>query len=308
MAKLTPSATACRAKDPNKCKYHVAVRSMNEALSSGDYIKYEAAKKIAEQHINDKENIFSFKQKEEVKQRWAEQQTLRAKEHPSSILHRSLILEVGDRKAKVGKEFWEVAPFKEDAGAVCETCNKYLTRKSLEETYDGDKSTCPHCNRQTYVGVGGPRLIKQALANLDSATTKRTVWYHTTSDPNWYESISKEEDAPVVHAGTMFAAWMRAKVKSYESGSQSFYIYEVHLKDSSEVSDLLYNDEDDYENDTPRHPRKTSETGDGFETNKVMRYVNWWEEPGSVSIMANASLFTVKNKRKMDLSNPYQEQ
>lgn len=106
----------------------------------------------------------------------------------------------------------------------------------------------------------------------------------------------------------MFAAWMRAKVKSYESGNQSFYIYEVHLKDSSEVSDLLYNDEDYYENDTPRHPRKTSETENGFETNKVMRYVNWCEEPGSVSIMANASLFTIKNRRKMDLSNPYQEQ
>lgn len=63
MAKLKPATTACKAKDPNKCKYHTAVRGMNEALSSGDYIKYEAAKNLAEQHINDKEHMFFFKQK-----------------------------------------------------------------------------------------------------------------------------------------------------------------------------------------------------------------------------------------------------
>lgn len=305
MAKLVSVTTDCKAKNPAKCKYHTAVRNMNEALNAGDYLKYEEAKKLAEKHVNDKERRLFTSHTPEIANRVEEIATVSPTQRPKSITHLSLLME--DDKSVIRETVWVTAPETADTGTQCLECHKYLTLSSIHNTWDGDSLVCDHCKKKTPVGAGGPSLTKQALENLNPAVTKTSVWFHTTKNPNWYESISKESEVPVIHAGTMLAAWMRAKTLQGKSDDQ-FYIYEIRLNRDSEVSPLLYDEEDEYDYTTPMHPKTVEDTADGFETDKVMRYVNWWEDTGSVSIMASASLFTVSEPRKMDLSLPYKDQ
>ena len=131
------------------------------------------------------------------------------------------------------------------------------------------------------------------------------MWYHASTNPNWHEDVQNQEIAPVIHAGTHLAAWMR--MKNMDS-QKPVYLYLIRIKDEAEVSELLYDDQDDSaDKSTPNHPTNVEETKNGFETNKIMRYVNWWEEPGSVSIMATPSLLTVQSVQMMDMTLPYQQ-
>lgn len=305
---MSTTTTECRALNPSKCRYHSALTAMTAALKTGDYEQYESARHLAEKHLHDKERKLLLSHTPSVNEREQELARLAVlKRHPTAVKFTGVIQ--GGRGFVVGKTAWGVAAEKDDSGASCLECHKVITRKSIITTWDGRRLVCPHCNESTIANAGEVSLIPQALENFDPEVTKKTVWYHATTDADWHNTISADEsNPPVVHAGTKLAAWMRAKTLHADEPGKKFYLYEVHVNHEAEVSSVMYDDEDEYGFDTPFHPKTTNDTDYGvFETTKVMRYVNWWEESGSVSIMANSSLFTTKNRTELDLSAPFSD-
>jgi len=141
--------------------------------------------------------------------------------------------------------------------------------------------------------------------NVD--TVRKTRWFHATDNPNWFEEIRNGGNVKsdyygqgdvMVHLGIKDSALARAEqrhdefISCYGVEIPQWYLYEVELKTDIEIFPEMQDDEDGFPSNSAAPEDMYT---DGFEWSPqgVTRYVNAFEQPGSISLLANAHTFNL---------------
>lgn len=118
---------------------------------------------------------------------------------------------------------------------------------------------------------------------LKDENVSKMVWYHFTENPTWHEAIVTEDGAPAyVHLGGERAAADRGLQHSGDG-----YLYAVEIDSKAEIDpDIDQDGSSDYD------PPGTSD---------VHRYLNRYEDPGSISVAVRPSALKVIGRAKVKL-------
>lgn len=123
------------------------------------------------------------------------------------------------------------------------------------------------------------KLVESKLAS------KTCYWYHSTKNKDWAEAI-QNSDVPV-HLGTEQAAFERAIENVGSTGDEKYYLFKVKLKPFARIANNICPDLYD----------KWSETLEDLQENTrgrdFVRYVNSYEDSGSISLFGNPQMFDV---------------
>lgn len=145
---------------------------------------------------------------------------------------------------------------------------------------------CP-CGRGTK-SIKGYRVAKKEEILVDSTLSVKTrFWYHATAVENW-ESEVKKAGIPV-HIGNRKTAHERAADLRRQTGIRTFHLYKMVLNPFASISAIV----------CPDLVASWSDSLDSF--NKItkadfVRYVNNYENSGSVSLYGNPNKFIVVSK------------
>jgi predicted RNA-binding Zn-ribbon protein involved in translation (DUF1610 family) len=130
----------------------------------------------------------------------------------------------------------------------------------------------------------------------DDAAVRQRTWYHVSTREDWMGEIAAADITPVVHLGTRESAEERIE----QIGYNNLRIYQIRLHDDIPISPVIEID------DTGNQPH----TIDQLESNPNMvnganRYINSFEDCGSVSLMVNPTMFTVIDSKPMKFVFPF---
>lgn len=183
----------------------------------------------------------------------------------------------------------------------CKRCSKPLT----QDTYDAVNNTdnlhadakCSYCySGMNWNGIEPPYIVDIAYEDAqnfiaDKEQVKEYSWYHVTTKKEWQQEAS---DAGVyVHLGTKQAALDRLSViNKTKYGESTYYMHEVKFNTKVAVANNVLSDDNEW-------PNELDDKDIPMDSKQIHRYINIWEEPGSVSLIANPNLFTVISSEKM---------
>ena len=191
---------------------------------------------------------------------------------------------------------WEISP-EGSTGANCK-CGAYLTRDQTKElTYTSIK--CKICSKRidSFQDLGPTNISYTSKQFLDDSTALNATWYHITTDPEWASTVSESANLPVVHVGTKDAAEDRLTMISDDLHYDArVYMYEVKLKEGTQLLSEVQGDGNDYQ---PKFASDRHIT----ERNQAARYVNSWEDAGSISLTLEGNMFIVTNRTEI---NPHE--
>lgn len=168
------------------------------------------------------------------------------------------------------------------SGLMCVECGDYL---SWDEYNAIESEVTFRCFR----GCGSSRqdfdtsVLLEDARFFDISEIRRVSWFHATTSSKWLESTLEAAEVNedfMVHVGTLEAAQERRE--SIDKYLDHSFIYEVVLNDWATISEEVYEDQNDW--------RDAFEYG-GFD---VVRYLNRWEFPGSVSLLVRPSVLEMK--------------
>lgn len=172
-------------------------------------------------------------------------------------------------------------------GVFCANCGRPTDHRQAANLINNDWAYCECGVRYDFDGVrvelpeGSPshRFLESKEEVL------KATWYHATDKPNWLQEIDADRGHFEVHMGTESAAFDRALTEyaSHQSWGKDFYLYEVELDSSSEVSDEVARDEN------------SSVLRDS--DSDVVRYINFWEDMASVSLAVKPEKVRIKSSR-----------
>jgi hypothetical protein len=135
-------------------------------------------------------------------------------------------------------------------------------------------------------------------------TVRNSSWFHATDNPVWFNDIinggdpRKEgygEGDVMVHLGTADAAYARAVQRNEEFADYDikarWYLYELKLKPDTLIHPVVEYDENEWPDNSSQDDEYFRELQ--WEPKGVTRYLNAFEQPGSISLLANAQSFTL---------------
>jgi hypothetical protein len=197
-------------------------------------------------------------------------------------------------------EPWWIAPAGR-TGIQSHKCGDFASYESVSgQLMNGNAlHVCSRCGNSIVPGDEGTFINDQGLRMLDKRNVEKEVWYHSTQNPNWVEDINKEDPIggfPLAHFGTKTASEMRAsRLYAEEWDKRPFYLYELRVKPGTYVANSIIEDEDE---DAPQVSKEIPDNA-VYSKNGITRYFNYWEDPGSVSLLSPASNFEVISKKSM---------
>jgi len=172
---------------------------------------------------------------------------------------------------------------------ACPLCQTFYRDSDANSASVGME--CPGCGKynEPHTLIVGVLPEDVELLTSDDAVRQRT-WYHVSTREDWMGEIDKAEVTPVVHLGSKKAAYERTNQLEFKN----LRIYEVKLNDDIPISPVIEID------DTDRQPI----TVDQLEPHPNMvdganRYINSFEDCGSVSLMVNPTMFTVIDSKSI---------
>lgn len=184
------------------------------------------------------------------------------------------------------------------SGLLCPYCKQFLDDEAIA-AYDGAVYTCLNC------GDNAPEagyIQTKDIDLFDASTVYERTWYHaTTSDTDFTGDF-------LVHAGSEQAAIERTKalMNDRKDLDTQFRIYELRVKRNIPIAPAVI---EDYEWQELRWPESESDLGrrgknayPGFKRGAVTRYINYYEDAGSISILAPQSAYEVKGERLVERS------
>lgn len=188
---------------------------------------------------------------------------------------------------------WEISP-EGFTGANCK-CGAYLTRKQTEQLC-WQSIQCNVCQERinNFSELNAPSISHESRAFLNDDEVRKASWFHITTDPEWASSVSKNDNLPVVHVGTKNAAEDRlTMIQDDLSYDAKVYMYEVKLNHGTELIPEVFGDGNDFQpkfaNERPLE-----------EQQKAIRYVNSWEDAGSISLLIEGNMFSVTKRTEID--------
>lgn len=264
---MTPSTSKCKAADPVSCRFHG--KPSHQSQAEKDHLAKEAFYGVAFKASTDNDSLFS-----------------------KDNTDRQDFLE--KRVWRFGtEEAWEVSP-EGYTGLHCK-CGAYFTREQLDTMNNRGHVPCKVCNEKFYSPdqCDEVHLAHSSFRYTDPENIYKDTWYHITTDSNWDKSISHQSDLPMVHLGTKEAALDR-KIQIDDSVhvDDKFYLFEVKMKRTSDVYENIRGDGNAYQ------AKKSSQQQPECR-GKIVRYVNGWEDPGSVSLEVDYSMFEITSKNEI---------
>lgn len=136
--------------------------------------------------------------------------------------------------------------------------------------------------------IAGFRIRKSEEKLLQSKlAVKSRFWYHSTSIPDWDEKI-KTSGVPV-HLGNETTAHEVCANHHYDGGPKEYYLYKVMLNPFASISNVVCHD---MANDWSENMDQFESRADG----DLVRYVNTYENAGTVSLIGNPKKFIIVGK------------
>lgn len=152
---------------------------------------------------------------------------------------------------------------------------------------------CGDCERYD---IAGFRVTEEATQLMNSEEeTKKRVWYHVTDFEDWATAIMKTN--LVVHLGTIETVLDLMRIATYETPlAKKFTLYSVMLDEKAVISPITCQD---------LINKWTRSTGELFQLTRsdFVRYVNSYENAGSISLIGNPKKMTVLSETKMSIKN-----
>lgn len=130
--------------------------------------------------------------------------------------------------------------------------------------------------------VVAPNPDSQTFLAVDKANVSKILWYHTSSVANWDKAIQSSDGPDRVHLGSERAAADRAAQLLDRP-----YLYVLEVSSESSIDDELHQES---ENDFQVEAGKADD---------VVRYLNMYEDSGSVSLAVNPKAIKVLGYRKL---------
>jgi len=129
-------------------------------------------------------------------------------------------------------------------------------------------------------------------------------WFHATDDPDWFNHVTRptpRTQQPMVHVGVEGAAVARAGQRydehlTYGYQIKQWYLYEVMIKPGTDVLPYVQHDMNVFpltRGAARKHRMEWSADG-------ATRYVNAYEQPGSISLMVNSSRLKFVNRTDLN--------
>ena len=244
--------------DP-RCPQGIAIANgLAHALKKNDYSLYEEISKIDKQH--------------------------RTAKAVDALINQSVPEPAERFKA------WELAP-EGKSGWYCLDCGYDLTTDEAGMV-DRGLDKCPQCSVKLKAETMGIKLLRSSIPLFDSAYAKKQTWFHATARADWLPSLQDMEDAPLTHLGSFNAAVTRGKDlrdDTHRQYGEEWYLYEVSIEPTAYFENKVFNDDDQK---FPYYISDLEESSNRYGSGAI-RYVNSFEEPGSVSLIINPQLLTV---------------
>lgn len=255
--------TTCKAKNPGACRYHGATTP-------------------AETEHLEKEVLFGTGF---VAARDGELFSTETNDRTAFLHKRTYMLGTDDA--------WEISP-EGSSGANCK-CGAYLSRSQTEELCY-QSTTCRVCQKRinNISELAAPSISHDSQRFLDDEEVRNASWFHITTDPEWASNVSEKVELPVVHVGTENAAQDRlTMIQDDLRYGDKVYMYEVKVKPEIDIIPEVTGDGDQFQ-------AKTASARENHQRGRISRYVNSWEDAGSISLLIEGNMFSVVSRTEID--------
>lgn len=178
---------------------------------------------------------------------------------------------------------WDIAP-RGVSGACCEQCHSPLSIQDARRRAASHVISCPKCGAPSQNGGVKAVLFDDADLLHDEVATLRRVWFHATCSEDWLEEVLEADCGLgdlLVHVGSYDAAVDRAIHCSTKFSDVEWHIYEIILDEATHVSPRVLADQEELA------PMWSSEAAGYWSPYGATRYVNGYEDPGSISLLVN---------------------
>lgn len=183
------------------------------------------------------------------------------------------------------------------SGWFCKTCGYSLSWEEAKNVGRSANQKCVCCNEKISVDMLGVKVLENDTRFFDIKNVYDSIWYHASKKNDWLDSVLDFNDPSVVHLGSLDAALARKEDYEYSNNlvnsetKDDWFLYEVRILPEAYVSNRVWEDAD------KSFPRTVDELLASKYAVDIVRYVNFWECPGSISLLANPRCLKLVNKR-----------
>jgi len=186
-----------------------------------------------------------------------------------------------------------IAP-EESVGLQCPKCSTYVKREEWDEVgkfaYEG--ITCLSCGEVYDPPAAKISIVSPSHHLTDITQAVNETWYHATISDSWAEDTLEAglpESNLLVHLGLKETALARIN-DLFMGAARDFYLYEVKLSPEVTLHPSILNDDNNWSKYSDDHKMPID-----FNVTPAVRYVNRWETPGYISLLADRTKLTVIN-------------
>ena len=168
------------------------------------------------------------------------------------------------------------------SGIVCPGCAEVFPRSYYMVNRQRSDCPCGYYLWTSEVIHSGINVLSSAAALLDFDIAKSGSWYHSSRNEHW-DAAFKMTDDTIIHAGTHDTALARANQLVHANlqyqHDAPVHVYELKIRKFAPLARRIMVDE-------------RTHASHGYMPG-VQRYVNAYEDPGTISIMGNRWMFKV---------------
>ena len=176
----------------------------------------------------------------------------------------------------------------------CSKCLLTLNRDEISYLLDEDNFLQCICKNKLNIKnilIGKP---KEEL-NLDFNNLMRRPWFHSTDLINWFDNVKKDKEGKglYVHLGNEKSTFERAGSRYFTDNLEKFIVYKVEFTPEAKFCPVI--EEDKNESFDYLDPSKSDKA--------ALFYKNRWENPGSISVVANPHFLRVIDSYLVTISD-----
>jgi hypothetical protein len=170
----------------------------------------------------------------------------------------------------------------------CPYCKMPVTRWQKQKLLEQGSIFCQNLSCEGYLfGLEDADIavLPGSAKFFDTDAVRPATWYHATYMENWMGTVLTNDHCylPILHIGTRQSALDRAKHQGYS------YLYSIKVDEDATINPTVVDDATD----------GWDEYAEDYQYG-ITRYVNRWESPGSISLLANPLAITVISVTDLD--------